>query len=441
MAAAAVQMTSRDETTGVAKSPVRFGRIPLWLYESGAPLQAIAAYGWLHGRYGHHGQVTPSYGTLAKELRVSRGSAIAYVQSLVSVGALRVKMSGATNHRSNTYEIAFEAPFPDPGTGQYSDQSNRLLVSPVTSTGQNTDQLGPELVSPLTRTGQPVGHDIDEVQDNYVDKTSTAPTLAASTAGPSGTGEAAAGDGYAEQEPNPDAEAVIDKLDLQRQPGRSERAQLLAPIAAALAAGWSVPDLVATLGRDWTGANDRVRTAIYRAKDLGAPRRKAGGVGSDRPKWCGQCDERTRMAEDANRHPERCPDCHPHATPTAQRPTEQPQHTEPDDPADPMSQAFTFLTSLPAPWTPKLSTAARLNHPLARAVTALGWDYDDQLTKHLTEDHGEITDHAATLNGRILALAGTQTVAKPAATANGRTGGHQPYRKPVDQSVYFEPIS
>jgi len=134
---------------------------------------------------------------------------------------------------------------------------------------------------------------------------------------------AAAGDGYAEQEPNPDADTVIDKLDLQRQPGRSERAQLLAPITAALAAGWTVPDLIATLDRDWTSANDRVRTAIYRAKDLGAPRRRDEGAGSSRPPWCGECHERTRMLEDPEtRDPlGRCPRCHPAATEEPRRRT------------------------------------------------------------------------------------------------------------------------
>lgn len=293
-------------------SPVRFGRIPLWLYESGAPLQAIAAYGWLHGRYGHLGQVTPSYGTLAKELKVSRGSVIGYVQKLVAVGALRVKASGAANHSSNTYEIAFDAPFGTPGTGQNTDQSSALLVSRLTSAGQNTDQLRPELVSPLTRTGQPVVHDIDEVQDNYIDNTSTssradAPQPAADT---QCVRQAAGADSYAEEQPNPDAEAVIDKLDLQRPPGRSERTQLLAPIAAALAAGWTVPDLVATLDRDWTGAKDRVRTAIARAKDLGPPRRTGATSNSRRP-HCGACHPDTRMIEPEDGAPYRCPQCHP----------------------------------------------------------------------------------------------------------------------------------
>ncbi len=30
-----------------------------------------------------------------------------------------------------------------------------------------------------------------------------------------------------------------------------------------------------------------------------------------RPDWCGQCDPQTRMAENAERHPVRCPQCHP----------------------------------------------------------------------------------------------------------------------------------
>lgn len=30
-----------------------------------------------------------------------------------------------------------------------------------------------------------------------------------------------------------------------------------------------------------------------------------------RPAWCRQCDEKTRMAEDADRRPVRCPRCHP----------------------------------------------------------------------------------------------------------------------------------
>lgn len=142
---------------------------------------------------------------------------------------------------------------------------------------------------------------------------------------------AAAGDSYAQTKPNPDAEAVIDKLDLQREPGRSERALLLAPITAALTAGWTVPDLITTLDRDWTGAKDRVRTAVARAKDLGRPPR-ATASGTSKPPWCGQCEQSTRILE----HPDsglplgRCPRCHPTAVGT-QRPAAAGPYRNPTD--------------------------------------------------------------------------------------------------------------
>lgn len=98
----------------------KYGRIPLWLYETGVGLQAIAMYGWLHGRYGHYERVMPSYATLAKDLGVSRGSVIAYVKALTSVGAVRIETSGAAGRQTNRYLIAFNEPFPV--TGQNTDQ-------------------------------------------------------------------------------------------------------------------------------------------------------------------------------------------------------------------------------------------------------------------------------------------------------------------------------
>lgn len=300
----------------------RFGRVPLWLYESGVPLQAIATYGWLAGRYGHYDQVMPSYGTLAKELRVSRGSVIAYMKALVAVGALRLVGSGAADHTSNTYEIAFDRPFAGSpvSAGQNTDQS-AALVSPLTRSGQNTDQAGQRAVHE---------EDVSKKTDRPPPPTPSEPA-ATSHPGPEG---AAAGEGCADNT-NPDADAVIGKLDLQREPGRSERTQLLAPITAALAAGWTVPDLVATLDRDWTGAKDRVRTAIARAKDLGPPRRTSPNSGARAP-WCGRCVQSTRYLE----HPEtglplaRCPDCHPGAAGEPRQPPAPRAHTPYANPAD-----------------------------------------------------------------------------------------------------------
>src|SRR5690606_10841782 len=45
----------------------RYARVPLWLFQSGVSLQAIATDAWLHGRYGHLEEKFPSYRALARE--------------------------------------------------------------------------------------------------------------------------------------------------------------------------------------------------------------------------------------------------------------------------------------------------------------------------------------------------------------------------------------
>jgi general stress protein YciG len=47
-----------------------------------------------------------------------------------------------------------------------------------------------------------------------------------------------------------------------------------------------------------------------------------------RPRWCGQCDQRTRLREDPFREgrPYRCPECHPQATARMARPRSATQH-------------------------------------------------------------------------------------------------------------------
>lgn len=130
----------------------KYGRIPLWLYETGVGLQAISTYGWLHGRYGHYERVMPSYATLARELGVSRGSVIAYVKALTSVGAVRIETSGAAGRQTNRYVIAFNEPFEV--AGQNTDQGGG---------GQNADRSA-ECTSPsqpTDRGGQPVVQEED----------------------------------------------------------------------------------------------------------------------------------------------------------------------------------------------------------------------------------------------------------------------------------------
>lgn len=90
----------------------KYGRIPLWLYESGASLQAIAAYGWLHGRYGHYEKAIPGYKTLASELNVGRTTVIGYMKELKDAGALVVRPRyDGERQTTNEYVIAFNEPF------------------------------------------------------------------------------------------------------------------------------------------------------------------------------------------------------------------------------------------------------------------------------------------------------------------------------------------
>ena len=130
----------------------KYGRVPLWLYETGVGLQAIAAYGWLHGRYGHYERIMPSYATLAKELGVSRGSVIAYVKALTSVGAVRIETSGAAGRQTNRYAIAFDGPFPV--AGQNADHPTGQNADPVVSGVHHPSQ-------PADGGGQPVVQEED----------------------------------------------------------------------------------------------------------------------------------------------------------------------------------------------------------------------------------------------------------------------------------------
>lgn len=138
-----------DKPLGLARSTeTKYARVPLWLFETGVSLQALATYAWLHGRYGHYNEVIPSYKRLAKELKVSRSSVIAYVNELRAVGAV-VAMERYKNgeRTSNEYVIAFNEPFtvvsipttPDqhePGNGgQGTDQGGQ----PTDLGGQHSD--------------------------------------------------------------------------------------------------------------------------------------------------------------------------------------------------------------------------------------------------------------------------------------------------------------
>lgn len=275
----------------------KYGRIPLWLYEADVSLQAIATYGWLHGKYGHYDRVMPSYGTLAKELGVSRGSVITYVKALMAVGALRIETSGAADHRSNTYAIAFNEPFPveaQVAAGQSADQSIEL-VSRLTRTGQPADQAG-----------QPVEHEEDVL--NQTGKTLSLPSQRRTRKTPP-----APPTDEREKILSPDTAMVLKAYAtaLGRPVSPATATKLIQQVDDHLAAGfpaWWLADRARELAaHGWSDL------AKHCDRSTVPVTRKPADSKSD---WCGQCsDPNHRTRKDPARDNELvpCPDCHPAA--------------------------------------------------------------------------------------------------------------------------------
>ncbi|WP_160051185.1 helix-turn-helix domain-containing protein [Nocardiopsis sp. FR26] len=166
-----------DAPLGKSRSTeTKYARIPLWLFETGVSLQALATYAWLHGKYGHFDLVIPSYRTLAKQLKVSRSSVIAYVNELRNVGAIvAIERYSNGERTTNEYVIAFNEPFtvvsipttsdqggPDEG-GQDIDQGGQ----PADPGGQNAD--------PGWSAGCTAEEDV--VEEDVVKKTPNNPAL------------------------------------------------------------------------------------------------------------------------------------------------------------------------------------------------------------------------------------------------------------------------
>jgi hypothetical protein len=253
----------------------------------------------------------PGADTLAAEAEVSDRYVRDMLRILVSLGLVEVTARYKDCRRTtNLYTLAVPDDF-EPPPQESPAQSNRNHGS--SSEGPTGTMVPVE--------GRPTGTIVPRLPEPWflaepeVEPEVPPPPTPSSAAATSHTGPKAEAEEAAPGEPHPDAAAIIDALDLDRAPGKSERAQLLALITAALLAGWAIPDVVANLNRDWTRANDRVRTAIGRARDLDLdnPPRPAisAARASPKPRHCGTCHESTRMVQPDSGAPYRCPRCHP----------------------------------------------------------------------------------------------------------------------------------
>lgn len=132
----------------------KYARIPLWLFETGVSLQAIATYAWLHGRYGHYERTIPGYKKLAADLGVAKSTVIDHVRELKAVGALVVqpRFDGG-RQTTNEYVIAFNEPFHTEG-GRHSDPgvSRATPGVGIATRGVSTPTPGGRHTRPLKKT-------------------------------------------------------------------------------------------------------------------------------------------------------------------------------------------------------------------------------------------------------------------------------------------------
>jgi hypothetical protein len=252
----------------------KYGRIPLWLYQTGVGLQAIATYGWLHGRYGHYERVMPSYGTLARELGVSRGSVIAYVKALVSAGAVRIETSGAAGQQTNLYVIAFNEPFEtvqeQAGGGQNADHP----VSGLYRSGQNADPGGQRAV-----------HEEDVLKKTK--KTLSPRTVPKARQAPPAAPKDERENPAAPRNDTDQATAAWAAARGGRRNPAAER-DIAASARLLLDAEWPLADVVA-LAEDMARRQPTYRD-LTRHADHWQPPTPAPAARPELPPWCGECD-------------------------------------------------------------------------------------------------------------------------------------------------------
>jgi hypothetical protein len=104
------------------------------------------------------------------------------------------------------------------------------------------------------------------------------------------------------------ARFLADRLPLRYRPDQSTIARLAPKVEQLLAAGWSEADLERRLTGGADSDHSPAATVVRRVERFPLPK---GVPTPERPPWCGECDEHTRLRENAAGDPVRCPDCHP----------------------------------------------------------------------------------------------------------------------------------
>jgi len=259
----------------------------------------------------------PSISTLSGKTRMSRRTVQRLVVKLESDGHLRLSRAGG--RRANTYEVVW---------GDAAGGTAKSLPEPPEPTPVEVIHTGANLTPRQDDTGDklsPQGRQSDAGRgvnltplgchshvtpgvSQLCHPTHPLPVLdpppPASPTPTNGGGGGSMADGD-------EAGRVLELLGAEWRLGARSAERLMPALHAALASGWTAAGLAAQLGKGAEGVRSPYAVLAARLADLPAapPRRLT------LPAWCGECHEPTRMRENIDEAPYRCPACHPAGVP------------------------------------------------------------------------------------------------------------------------------
>lgn len=249
----------------------------------------------------------PSISTLAGKTRMSRRTVQRLVVKLEADGHLVLRREGG--RRSNSYELVCESPSETPKTPALDPVDDPPEPSPAGDnltpgqvvTGDNLSPLRGDRLSPQGCHSHVTPGVTQPCHPNHHVTVLDPPPPASPTV------EHRGGGGGETDEATNGAQRVLENLGADWRIGERSAARLEPAVRSALASGWTAPDLTAELGKSPNGVRSPYAVLAARLRDLPP----APPPRPQRPTWCGDCHEPTRMREGSDGAPFRCPACHP----------------------------------------------------------------------------------------------------------------------------------
>lgn len=230
----------------------------------------------------------PSTRTLARKTRLDTRTVQRIVRKLVTEGHIGVSERGG--RESNRYAVLMGEQSSTPPADCHPRQN--------ATGGETPPQLRQDATPPLAPVPPQLRHSCATPATAQLCHPTPPIPVRDSSSGGGGGGT------------NP--EAVLDRLGPSWPVGLRQRRRLVPKIEAALTAGWPVPQLVEHLAANPDGVKAPGAVLAARLEDLPPPPQHRQAEPWRSP-WCGTCREATRMVEDDDGRPSRCPSCHPKA--------------------------------------------------------------------------------------------------------------------------------